>query len=144
MMRQAAICIPVDRTRFCSSNAQQEGQLGPTTLRAGNFLAVLCLLFGTAFTAFVPASFEQRIGSLFFFGVIPAAGFYAGGHILGYLLVLGSELCETIAAHCFRCILLSVNNFASWISPVVSDVSIGCLMVFARCALARLSARSQK
>jgi hypothetical protein len=111
----------VDRTCFYSSSAQQNSQLGPATLRAGNVLAVLCLLFGAAFTAFVPATPEERIGSLFFFGLVPAAGFYAGGHILSQLLVLGSELCEMIAARCFRCFARLVNSFVIWLNPPVSD-----------------------
>jgi hypothetical protein len=143
-MRQASLYRPVDRTCFCSSNAQQNGQLGPATLRAGNVLAVLCLFFGVAFTAFVPATPEQRIGSLFFFGLIPAAGFYAGGHILSQLLMRGSELCEMIAARCFRCFAILVNSFVIWLSPPVADTSIGCLMVLARCLLSKLSALSRK
>jgi hypothetical protein len=135
---------PVDRTCFYSSNAQQNSQLGPATLRAGNVLAVLCLFFGAAFTAFVPATPEERIGSLFFFGLIPAAGFYAGGHILSQLLVLGSELCEMIAARCFRCFARLVNSFVIWLNPPVSDASIGSLMVLACCLLSKLSVLSQK
>ena len=134
----------VDRTCFYSSSVQQNSQLGPATLRAGNVLAVLCLLFGAAFTAFVPATPEERIGSLFFFGLVPAAGFYAGGHILSQLLMLGSELCEMIAANWFRRFALLVHSFVIWLSPPVSDASIGCLMVRARCLLSKLSVLSQK
>ena len=137
----SSIYRPVDRTRFYSSNAQQNSQLGPATLRAGNVLAVLCLFFGAALIAFVPATSEERIGSLFFFGLIPAAGFYAGGRILGQ--VLGSELCETIAARCFRCLALLVNSFVIWLCPPVSDAS-RCLMVPARCLLSKLSVLSRK
>jgi hypothetical protein len=143
-MRRASIYRPVERTCFPSSNGQQNDPLGPAILRAGNFLAVLCLFFGIAFTAFVPASLEQRIGSLFFFGLIPAAGFYAGGHISSQLLVLGRELCEMIARRCFRCFALLVNNFVIWLSPPVSDASIGCLTARARCLSSKLSALSQK
>ena len=143
-MRQASTYRPDDRTYFCSSNVHQNGELGPAILRAGNFLAILCLLFGTAFILFVPASLEQRIGSLFFFGFIPAAGFCAAGHILSQLLALGSKLCEMIAARCFRCLALLVNNFVIWVSPPVSGASIGCLMALARCLLSKLSALNQR
>jgi hypothetical protein len=47
-------------------------------MRAGNVLAVACLSFGTVFAAFVSGSLDQRIGNLFFFGLIPAVGFHAG------------------------------------------------------------------
>src|SRR5438270_1185220 len=143
-MRQASHCVPVGRTRFCSANVQPEGQIGPAVLTAGNVLAVLCLLFGISFTTLVPASLGERIGSLFFFGLIPAAGFYAGGHILAYLLVLGSELCEMIAVRCFRCLVLVVNSFVSCISPPVSSLSVGCLTVFAHCAFSTLLVPGQK
>ncbi len=142
-MRQVPIYRPVDRTSFCSSRARQNGQLGSTTLRAGHLLAILCLLIGTAFTAYVPASLEQRIGGLFFFGLIPAAGFYAGGHILGRLLVLGSELCEMIAARGFRCFVSLVESFIIWVGPAVSHVSIECLMVLATRCLSKLSVLNQ-
>jgi hypothetical protein len=142
-MRQASIYVSVDRTRLLYSNGQT-GQIGPAAIGAGNFLAVLCLLFGIAFTAFVPASPEQRIASLFLFGLIPAAGCYAGGHILGHLLMLGSELCEKVAVHCFRCAALLVTGFVSSITPTVSSLSPGCLIVFARCALSRLPALGRK
>jgi hypothetical protein len=124
---------PVDRTRFCSSNDQQNDPLGPAILRAGHFLAVLCLFFGVAFIVFAPATLEQRIGALFFFGLIPAAGLYAGSHILRQLSVLSSKLCEIIAACCFRGFALLLNNFVIWLWPPVSDASIGCLTVVARC-----------
>jgi hypothetical protein len=51
-------------------------------MRAGNYLAVLCLLFGAVFAVSVPGSLGQRIGHLFSVGLIPAVGFYAGGHVL--------------------------------------------------------------
>src|SRR6266446_2284616 len=99
-MRQARRRI--DRAGFYSSKARQVGQPGPAAMRAGNHLAVVCLSFGAAFAAFVSGSLEQRIGNLFFFGLIPAVGFYAGGHILGQLLVFGVELCDMIMARGFR------------------------------------------
>ena len=83
-------------------------------IRAGNHLAVACLFFGAAFAAFVSGSVEQRIGNLFSFGLIPAVGFYAGGHTLGQLLVLGVELCDMIMARCFRYAVRLVNDPLSW------------------------------
>jgi hypothetical protein len=79
-------------------------------IRAGNHLAVACLFFGAAFAAFVSGSVEQRIGNLFSFGLIPAVGFYAGGHIIGQLLVLGVELCDMIVARCFRYVVRLLND----------------------------------
>ena len=69
---------------------------GPVTV------LLFCPYSSGAFTAFVSASLEQRIGNLFFFGLIPAAGFYAGGYVLSQLLMLGTKLCEMIAEACFR------------------------------------------
>jgi len=83
-------------------------------IRAGNHLAVACLFFGAAVAAFVSGSVEQRIGNLFSFGLIPAVGFYAGGHTLGQLLVLGVELCDMIMARCFRYAVRLVNDPLSW------------------------------
>ena len=77
-MKRASTYRAVDRAYFCSAN----DQVGPGALWVGRFLAVSCLFFGTSFATFVPASPEQRIASLFFFGFIPAAAFYACGHIL--------------------------------------------------------------
>jgi len=69
-------------------------------MRAGKYLAVTCLLFGAALAAFVSGSLEPRLGNLFFFGVMPAVGFYAGGYVLGQLLVFGVKLCDSIVARC--------------------------------------------
>ena len=126
-MRRGSIYLPVDRTRFCSSNTRRDSQLGPATLTAGILLAILCLLFGTAFAAYVPASLEQRIGSLILFGLVPAAGFYLAGHILGHLMVLGSELCAMTTARCCRCFVFLVESFMIWVRSPVSYVSIRSL-----------------
>src|SRR6266480_8031594 len=83
---------PVNRTRYCSSNARQTAELGLATLRAGNFLSVISVFFGIA-AAFAPGSLV---------GLIPAAGFHAGGIVLGRLLAFSSELCEMIATSCVR------------------------------------------
>ena len=139
-MKRASTYRAVDRAYFCSAN----DQVGPGALWVGRFLAVSCLFFGAVFVAFVPASLEQRIGSLFLFGFIPAAGFYAGGHLLSQLLVLGRTLCEMIAARCFRCLARLKNNFVIWVSPPASDASIGCQTALARCLLSNASALSEK
>ena len=136
MMR--TIYRPVNRTRYYSPNDRAAGQLASATLRAGNFLAVMCLFLGMA-AAFVPASLEQRIGSLFFFGLIPAAGFHAGGLALGHLLAFSSELCEMIAALCFRCLARVVKKFMTLVSPSVSYASARYLMMPARCLLSKMS-----
>jgi hypothetical protein len=133
-MRQIPIYRRVDRAYLYSPSNQQCAQLGPVFLWAGSFLAIVSLLSGTAFAAFVPASPEQRIGSLFFFGLIPAVGFHVGGHILSRALVLCSELCEMIAARCFRYLAL---NFAIWVSPL-TDASLKCLMLLTRCLSSKL------
>jgi hypothetical protein len=120
-MWQAPRYRGINRACLYSSKARQSSRLGLAALRAGGLLAVLCLSFGTAFAAFVPASLEQRIGSLFLFGLIPAVGFYAAGHILSQLLMFSSQLCEMIVARCFRCVVLSVNALMSWVVPRVSN-----------------------
>src|SRR5262249_61978217 len=97
-MSQAFSYRPAFRTSFCSSKARQTGQLGSTTLRAGSLLAALCLLIGFAFAAYVPASLEERIGNLFFFGLIPAAGFYGSGYVISYFLGRVCRRLEIVAA----------------------------------------------
>lgn|SRR5262249_12709528 len=129
---------PVNRTRYYSPNDRAAGQLASATLRAGNFLAVMSLFLGMA-AAFVPTSLEQRIGSLFFFGLIPAAGFHAGGLALGLLLAFSSELCEMIAALCFRCLARVVKKFMTLVSPSASYASARYLMMPARCLLSKKS-----
>jgi hypothetical protein len=116
---------PVNRTRYYSPNARQTGHLASATFGAGNVLAVMCLFLGMA-AAFVPASLEQRIGSLFFFGLIPAAGFHAGGLALGHLLAFSSELSGLIAVLCFRRLARFVNKFVILASPPVSYASATC------------------
>jgi hypothetical protein len=120
-MRQARKYRGVDRNYFYSSRGRQSSQPGPAALRAGSLLAVLSLSFGIALAAFVPASLEQRIGSLFFFGLIPAIGFYAGGHILSQLFVLSSELCNVIAARCLWCVAVLITDLMNWAGLRVSN-----------------------
>jgi len=104
-----------------SSKSQQVGQPGPAIVRAGNGLAVICLFFGAAFAAFASGSLEQRIGNLIFLGFIPAVAVYAGGHIVGQLLVVSSKLCEVIIAGSFRYTTLLLNELLSWVGTHVSN-----------------------
>ena len=100
-MGQAPIYDGINQARLYSSKARGCPQPGPAVMRTGNHLAIVCLFCGAAFAAFVSGSLEQRIGNLFCFGVIPAVVFYAGGHILGQLLVFGVPLCDMIMARLF-------------------------------------------
>ena len=90
-------------------------------MRAGNGLAVICLSFGAAFAAFASGSLEQRIGNLFFLGFIPAVAVYAGGHILGQLLVVSSKLCDVIIAGSLRYATLLLKALSSWVSTHISS-----------------------
>jgi len=120
-MGQAPTYESFNGRRLYSSKARGGPHPGPAVIRAGNHLAVACLFFGAVFAAFVSGSLEQRIGNLFFFGLIPAVGFYAGGHILGQLLVFGVVLCDMIMARCFRYAVRLVNVLLSWAGMHVSN-----------------------
>jgi hypothetical protein len=111
----------IDRAVLYSSKAQQVGQPGPAIVRAGNGLAVICLSFGAAFAACASGSLEQRIGNLIFLGFIPAVAVYAGGHILGQLLVISSKLGDAIIAGSFRYATLLLKALLSWVSTHVSS-----------------------
>jgi len=111
----------INRARLHSSKARGSPQPGPAVMRTGNHLAIVCLFCGAAFAAFVSGSLEQRIGNLFCFGLIPAVGFYAGGHILGQLLVFGVPLCDMIMARCFRYVVRLVNDLLGWAGTHVSN-----------------------
>jgi hypothetical protein len=134
-MGHISIYRRADRTSFCSSSRQQIRRLALGTLMAGYILAVLCLFIGTSFAAFVPASLEQRIGGLFFFGFIPAAGFYACGHILSRLLILSIELCEKFGTLLFRCSARSVNNFSVRVDRFASYASIRCVKMLTQASI---------
>jgi len=97
-MVQSSVYNSINRAGLYSSKARGSPHPGPAVIRVSNHLTVVCLFFGVAFAAFVSGSLEQRIGNLFSFGLIPAISFYAGGHVLGQLLVFGVELCDL----CFR------------------------------------------
>jgi hypothetical protein len=120
-MGRAPIYDGINRAGLYSSKARERPHPGPAVTRVGNHLAVACLFFGVAFAAFVSGSLDQRIGNFFSFGLIPAVGFYAGGHILGQLLVLGLELCDMIMARCFRYAVRLVNDLLSRAGTPVSN-----------------------
>jgi hypothetical protein len=88
-------------------------------MRASNHLAVVCLFLGVAFAAFLSGSLEQRIGNLFSFGLLPAISVYAGGHVLGQLLVFGVKLCDL----CFRYAVHLINGLLSWAGTRVSNLT---------------------
>ena len=90
-------------------------------MRAGSYLAVLCLIFGAALVAFVPGSLEQRLGNLFSFGLLPAVGFSAGGYVLGQLLVFGVKLCDKIMVRCSHYAVHLANAFIKWESAHVPN-----------------------
>src|SRR5262249_6515856 len=121
IMGRAPIYNGINRARLYPSKARGSPQPGPAVMRAGNHLAVVCLFFGAAFAAFVSGSLEQRLGNLFSFGLIPAAGFYAGGHILGQVLVFGVALCDMIMARCLRYAVRLVSDLVSWAGTHVSS-----------------------
>jgi len=90
-------------------------------MRAGNYLAVICLFVGAAIAAFVSGSLEQRLGNLFSFGLMPAVGFYAGGYVLGQLLVFGVKLCDTIMARCSQYAAHLANTLLNWAGAYISS-----------------------
>jgi hypothetical protein len=114
-MGQARIDESIDRAR--SAKARKSPQPGPAVMRACNYLAVLSLFFGAALAAFVSGSLEQRLGNLFLFGVMPAASFSTGGHVLSQLLVFGIKLFNTIMVRCTHYAVQLANGFVSWAVP---------------------------
>src|SRR5256714_9357372 len=122
-MGQARINEGINRARY--AKARNSPQPGPAVMSAGKYLAVTCLLFGAALAAFVSGSLEPRLGNLFFFGVMPAVGFYAGGYVLGQLLVLGVKLCDTIMARCSQYAAHLANALLNWPGVHVSNWAAG-------------------
>ena len=104
----ARMYVRINRTR--SSKARKRHEPGPAFIRVGNYLALVCLFLGVAFAVFVSGSFEQRIGNLLIFGLMPAVGFYATGHMLGHLLIFGVKLCDMLIARCSRRVLLVAQD----------------------------------
>jgi hypothetical protein len=90
-------------------------------MRAGNYLAVMCLFFGAALAAFVSGSLEPRLGNLFVFGVMPAVGFSAGGYVLGHLLVFGVKAGDTIMVRCFQYMAQLANALINWAYATVPN-----------------------
>src|SRR5712675_1789103 len=117
-MGQVRIDEGINRAR--DSKARRSPQPGPAVMRAGNYLAVICLLFGAAVVTFVSGSLEQRLGNLFSFGLMPAVGFYAGGYVLGQLLVFGVKLCDTIVARGAQYAANLANVLLNWAGAHVS------------------------
>jgi hypothetical protein len=92
-------------------------------MRAGNYLAIVCLFVGGALAAFVSGSLEPRLGNLFCFGVMPAVGFSAGGYVLGQLLVFGVKLCDTIMVRCSQYAVHLANTLLNWAGAYISSWS---------------------
>src|SRR5262249_15831965 len=99
----------------------QPGQPGPPLMTPGNYLAIVCLSLGAALAAFVPGSLEPRLGNLFFFGLMPALGFSAGGYVLGQLLVFGVKLCDKIMVRCTHYAVHLANVFINRAGAHVSN-----------------------
>jgi hypothetical protein len=90
-------------------------------MRAGTYLALVCLLFGAALAAFVSGSLESRLGNLFCFGLMPAVGLYGGGYLLGQLLVFGVNLCDMIIACSLHYATRLANVFIAWADARLSN-----------------------
>jgi hypothetical protein len=95
------------------------------SLRAGNYLTALCLFFGAVFAMSLAGSFERQIGNLFSVGLIlPSAGFYAGGYVLGQLPTFGVKLSDMMMARCSRHAVYLTNallnragtNVSNWLN----------------------------
>jgi len=99
--------------RARSSKARKSHEPGRAVILAGNPLALICLVFGAAFAIFVSGSFEQRIGNLLVFGLMPAVGLYAACHILGQLLIFGVALGDMLIASCSRKVLRLAQDLLS-------------------------------
>src|SRR5215475_8760693 len=111
---------PRDRTRSCYSSERQIGLPGPATLRAAKAFAFLCISFGAAVAAFLPATLEQRIGSFLLFGLLPGAGLYVSGRILIHLLNLGTEICDKLATRRISWLARVLTDRLMWISRPLS------------------------
>ena len=96
------------------NRARSSKEPGPAFIMVGNQLALVCLLLGAALAVFVSGSFEQRIGNSLIFGLMPAIGFYATGHMLNQLLIFGVKLCDILVVRCSRKVLLLAQNLSSW------------------------------
>ena len=122
-MRQAA------RDKACT-------RLNWVILTAGSFLAVWCVIFGSAVAAFVPSSVEERLENLVVFGLVPAFIFYVSGHILRHLLGFSCKLCELFAKGLLRLLAPFAISFANEARATVSEALDGCRKTLARCQIA--------
>jgi hypothetical protein len=109
-------------------------QLGTTIRAVGNFIALLCLILGTALPAYVPGTLEQRIGGSLFLGVIPALGLYMGGHVLSRLFAVCEWLGEMIAGpFCRHVVLKRTARFVIAVSRVIwHSIEHLYLLIYAR------------
>ena len=123
----------VPRHQVVESACSRVGRAAQT---AATFLGILCLFFIIVFIAFVPASFEERIGYLFLFGLIPALGCYLIGHILRGALALSCKLCSMIAPHCLRWQARFTNSVLNWANGSARDLLERCSLTIAHCRLA--------
>ena len=121
------------RHRVVDSACSRVGRAAQT---AAIFLGILCLFYIIVFIAFVPASFEERIGYLFLFGLIPALGCYLIGHILRGALALSCKLCSMIAPHCLRWQARFTNSVLNWANGSARDLLERCSLTLAHCRLA--------
>jgi hypothetical protein len=119
-------------------------QLSQAVLRATSVLAATSLFFGAACAALIPASLEQRLGSLLFFGLAPAVCFHAGGYILSLALGATGELCEMFATSCFRCATGLLSLVSTSLMPFLSERYSLFLAVAARLDPAKVNDLSQK
>lgn len=122
-MKQASISRNVDSA--CA-------RVGEATQTAGTCLAGLCLFFGSAFAAFIPASLENRIAYLFFVGLLPAFVSYVSSYILCRMLGLSCKLCEIVGASCVRLLAPLANGLANSTGACIVDVSDRCSIVTGR------------
>jgi len=132
------------RIRHCSSSRRESFErLSLPILRAANLFSMISLLFGVAAAAFVPGSLEQRVGTFFFFGLIPAAALHLGGAVLGPLLAFSSELCDVSIALCYRWLRRVVEKYVRLASQCISYASARYLMPPARAVLSSMSSRTR-
>jgi hypothetical protein len=102
-------------------------------MRAGQYLAVMCLFFGAALAAFVSGSLELRLGNLVVFGVMPAVGFSASGYVVGHLLVFGVKAGDTIMVRCFEYVAQLSNALRNWTCATVAIQGMPNAAVLSNC-----------
>jgi hypothetical protein len=95
-------------------------------------LAVGALIFGAACAAFIPASLEQRLGTVFFFGLMPAVAFHGGGFVLSLVLEFSIQLCERAAALGFRYLARLLGHTVILLSAPRGRAAIEYLVLLTR------------